>query len=146
MGRFFTLEEAEGLIPRLREWLQQAIEAKKEAVEVERELRSLSARINALGGVEIDPTSVAKRKLARHQAVERLQEAAGNIEKSGALVKDLDTGLIDFPALLENEEVYLCWKLGESRIEYWHRIQDGFAGRKRIADDFGQAGGSGKPN
>ena len=146
MGRFFTLREAEDLIPKLREWLQQAIEAKQEAVEVERELRSLSARISALGGTEIDPTAVAKRKLARDQAVERLQGAARSIEESGALVKDLDTGLIDFPALLENEEVYLCWKLGEPRIEYWHRVQDGFAGRKPIADEFGQAGGSGKPN
>ena len=140
------MQEAEDLIPRLREWLQQAIEAKKEAVEVERELWSLSARINALGGVEIDPSSVAKRKLARDRAVERLQGAAHNIEESGAFVKDLDTGLIDFPALLENEEVYLCWKLGEPRIEYWHYIQDGFAGRKRITNEFGRASGSDKPN
>ncbi len=146
MGKLFTLEEAEDLTPRLGEWLQQAIDAKKEAVEVERELRSLSARINALGGAEIDPTAVAKRKLARDQAVERLQAVARSIEESGALVKDLDTGLIDFPALLGNEEVYLCWKLGEPRIEYWHRIQDGFAGRKRIAGEFGQGGVSGKPN
>ena len=146
MGKRFSLQEAEDLIPRLREWLQQAIEAKKEAVAVERELRSLSARISALGGAEIDPTSVAKRKIERDQAVERLQAAARSIEESGALVKDLDAGLIDFPALLENEEVYLCWKLGEPRIEYWHRVQDGFAGRKRIAGEFGQAGGSGKPN
>lgn len=146
MGRLFTLKEAEELIPRLRNWLQQAIEAKKEAVEVERELQLLSARINALGGAEIDPTAVVKRKLARDQAVERLQGAARSIEESGVLVKDLDKGLIDFPALLQNEEVYLCWQLGESRVEYWHRVQDGFAGRKRIANEFGQSSGSGKPN
>jgi len=67
--------------------------------------------------------------------VERLVEVSRAIEAKGILVKDLDQGLIDFPHIRENgEEVYLCWKLGEKEIGYWHRISDGFAGRKAIQE------------
>jgi hypothetical protein len=67
--------------------------------------------------------------------VERLVEVSQEIESKGILVKDLDQGLIDFPHLRDNEEeVYLCWKLGEEAIGYWHRIPDGFAGRKGIQE------------
>lgn len=67
--------------------------------------------------------------------VERLVEVSQEIESKGILVKDLDQGLIDFPHIRENgEEVYLCWKLGEETIGYWHRIPDGFAGRKGIQE------------
>ena len=59
------------------------------------------------------------------QAVEKVQEF-------GCLVKDLDIGLIDFPTLLKGEEVYLCWKLGEAGIRFWHGVQEGFRGRKPI--------------
>jgi hypothetical protein len=59
------------------------------------------------------------------------------IEDSGCIVKDLDVGLVDFPALLGEEQVLLCWKLGEPRIEYWHRNEEGFGGRKPIDGEFG---------
>ena len=54
------------------------------------------------------------------------------IVEHGAEVKDLDEGLIDFPALRGGETVLLCWKLGEGEIEYWHRVEDGFAGRRPL--------------
>jgi len=65
--------------------------------------------------------------------LEQLVEIAKNLEKKGIIIKGLDDGLIDFPHIRSNkEEVYLCWKLGEANINYWHRIPDGFAGRKSI--------------
>jgi hypothetical protein len=63
-----------------------------------------------------------------------------HIEESGCVVKDLDIGLVDFPAMLGDEQVFLCWKLGEPRIEFWHRMDEGFAGRKPISDEFGSSG------
>jgi hypothetical protein len=59
-------------------------------------------------------------------------EAVNKIQETGCVVKDLDTGLIDFPSLLDGQEVYLCWKVGEDRIEYWHGLHEGFAGRKPL--------------
>ena len=65
--------------------------------------------------------------------VERLVEIAGEMDLRGIVIKDLDTGLIDFPHIRSNgEEVYLCWKLGENDIHYWHRIPDGFSGRRPV--------------
>lgn len=65
--------------------------------------------------------------------LERLVDIIKQLEKKGVLVKNLEDGLIDFPHVRSNnEEVYLCWKLGESDIMFWHRITDGFAGRKSI--------------
>jgi len=65
----------------------------------------------------------------------RLVEIAQNIERKGVLIKGIDEGLIDFPHVRSNgEEVYLCWKVGEVDILYWHRIPDGFAGRRSITE------------
>ena len=54
------------------------------------------------------------------------------VQSFGCLIKDLDVGLIDFPTLYRGEEVYLCWKLGEDGIEFWHGVSEGFRGRKKI--------------
>jgi hypothetical protein len=67
--------------------------------------------------------------------VETLVEIVSGLEKRGIVVKDLDEGLIDFPAVRENgQEVYLCWKIGENDIRFWHGLEEGFAGRKRIEE------------
>jgi hypothetical protein len=67
--------------------------------------------------------------------METLVEIVRGLEQRGIIVKGLDQGLIDFPHIRENsEEVYLCWKVGEDDIQYWHRIPDGFAGRKHIEE------------
>ncbi|HXF99819.1 MAG TPA: DUF2203 domain-containing protein [Bacteroidota bacterium] len=67
--------------------------------------------------------------------METLVEIVRGLEARGILVKGLDQGLIDFPHIRSNgEEVYLCWKVGENDIGYWHRIEDGYAGRRRIEE------------
>lgn len=69
------------------------------------------------------------------QEVETLVEIVRGLEARGILVKGLDQGLIDFPHIRSNgEEVYLCWKVGENDIAYWHRIDDGYAGRRHIEE------------
>ena len=67
------------------------------------------------------------------EELEQLVKIARNLEKKGIIIKGLDEGLIDFPYIRSNgEEVYLCWKLGEATINFWHRIPDGFQGRKGL--------------
>lgn len=67
--------------------------------------------------------------------LERLVDIAHSIEGKGVLIKGLDEGLIDFPHIRSNgEEVYLCWKIGERDIQYWHRIPNGFAGRRSVSE------------
>lgn len=146
MPKLFTLQEAEEFLPRIEKWLRTAIEAKEEVVAAEKELENLRTRIHMMGGMELDPTAVAARRVLKDHGVERFREAMGQIEQSGCVVKDLDIGLVDFPARLGSEEVYLCWRLGEPRIEYWHRMDEGFSGRKHIQDEFGGSKDEPRPN
>jgi len=88
------------------------------------------------GGASVDRAQVLQAKNQRDAIVPRLKEAIEKIHDLGCLVKDLDIGLIDFPTLLRGEEVYLCWKLGEPGIQFWHGVEEGFRGRKRIDQDF----------
>ncbi len=85
----------------------------------------------------LDITAAHKRKIALEALVQRAKDAIEEIDAIGVQVKDLDIGLLDFPCLLEGETVLLCWKRGEPRIEFWHRIEDGFAGRQPIDARFG---------
>jgi len=136
MSRMFTLHEAEALLPSMEGWLRAAIESRKSASEAEEQINALLLRINLTGGVQIDIGRVAELKSNKEQQIELLKQTLGEIEASGAVLKDLDIGLVDFPTLLDGEEVYLCWKLGESGIGFWHHTTEGYAGRKQIDRDF----------
>ena len=136
MARRFTLEEAESLLPAIEKSLREAISSKTELEEVETALRSINQRVIMLGGVLVDRSAIYQNRLRRDQSAERLKAAIEKIQETGCLIKDLDVGLVDFPTLFRGEEVYLCWKLGECGISFWHGTQEGFAGRKPIDPEF----------
>jgi hypothetical protein len=77
---------------------------------------------------------VARRKAEREKAVQRAKDSVAEIDATGVQVKDLDIGLLDFPCIVGDEVILLCWKLGENKITHWHGTQEGFAGRKPIDD------------
>src|SRR5712692_10114719 len=145
MSRLFTLPEAEELLPNMERLLRTAIDSRKSAAENEDKMNAYLVRINLHGGVQLDINRVADIKLGKEQSMERLKQALTEIENSGVLVKDLDVGLIDFPTLLDGAEVYLCWKLGEPHIGFWHNTTEGFAGRKSIDEDFLKHHKGGRP-
>lgn len=130
--KYFKRQEAEELLPMIGGCLEQAREKKQEIDGLEGDLSRASARIMVLGGSIPTYTELAKKKAERDQLMSQMMETIEKIQQTGCLVKDLDRGLVDFPTLMEGEEVYLCWKLGEERIGYWHGIHEGFAGRKPL--------------
>ena len=136
MSKRFTLETAEGLLPEIEKRLRGAIAFKAAFDEAQGELHAIGQRVMMLGGVLVDREKVNQNKLRRDQYAEKLKTTIENIQELGCIIKDLDIGLVDFPTLFRGEEVYLCWKLGEPGIEFWHGTQEGFAGRKRIDDAF----------
>jgi hypothetical protein len=136
MARRFTLEEAESLLPEIEDSLRQAISLKAEYELAEGELQSINRRITMMGGVLIGREEVQRHKLQRDRSAEGLKTAIETILEFGCVIKDLDVGLIDFTTLYRGEEVYLCWKLGESGISFWHGTHEGFAGRKPIDEEF----------
>ncbi len=83
-----------------------------------------------MGGVRMDRAQSLEQKNRREAAAGALKQSIEKIQEFGCLVKDLDIGLIDFPTLFQGQEVYLCWKLGEDGIRFWHGVHEGFRGRK----------------
>jgi len=136
MSRFFTLQQAERLIPQVESGLRAAISLKSEYAAAETEVQQTSRHIMMSGGVQVDVNQVMKQKERRDAISSRLKEAVENINEIGCVIKDLDVGLIDFPTMFRGQEVYLCWKLGEPAIQFWHGVEEGFRGRKKIDQDF----------
>ena len=146
MPRFFTLPQAEKLLPDVEQALREAIALKAEYAEAEQDWEQFSTRLAMLGGVLVDHTQMMERKSRRESAAQRLKATLEQIQEFGCLVKDLDIGLLDFPTLLNGVEVYLCWKLGESGIHFWHGVEEGFRGRKPIDQEFLAAHRGEQPN
>lgn len=136
MAKRFTLAEAQGLIPEVDKLLRKAVASKAEYDAAEHAIEQFSQHIMLMGGVSVDRQHAQDDRNRREKAAETLRSAIESVQEFGCLVKDLDMGLIDFPTLFRGVEVYLCWKLGEPGIEYWHGVEEGFRGRKAIDDDF----------
>jgi hypothetical protein len=136
MPRYFTLPQAEKLLPEVASAIREAISHKSAYQQAEEEWQSFASRVTMLGGVRVDHSKVMDQKRRRESSALLLKQAVERIQEYGCVVKDLDIGLIDFPTLFQGEEVYLCWKLGESGIQFWHGVHEGFRGRKQIDEKF----------
>jgi hypothetical protein len=136
MPRFFTLQQAESVLPDVEAAIRQTISLKADYEGAEAEWHSFSQRISAMGGMRMDRAQAMEQRNRRESAASALKQSIEKIQEFGCLVKDLDIGLIDFPTLFQGQEVYLCWKLGEGGIQFWHGIHEGFRGRKPIDAEF----------
>jgi hypothetical protein len=134
--RYFNLLEAEGLLPQVERLLRGLIRSKQEYEEVDADLSQIKQRIALLGGTVPPHDRTLQLRQRKDAAARALKSTLEQIQEIGCELKDVDTGLIDFPTLYRDREVYLCWKLGESGIGYWHHVEDGFRGRRPIDSDF----------
>lgn len=136
MSKRFTHAEAQRLLPEVGRLLRDALDAKSEYQEAEKAIQGMSERVMMMGGVVIDREQALNSRSRRDAAAGTLKTAIEAVHEIGCLVKDLDIGLVDFPTTFNGVEVYLCWKLGEPRIEFWHGVEEGFRGRKPIDREF----------
>ena len=131
MERTFTRDEANAALADVRPLAAQMVEAKRALDEAQEQSDDAARSISGNGG-GIPPAELA----ALHEQLEqRATELAGIVDELhelGVQVKDLDSGLVDFPALREGERVLLCWRLGEDEVAFWHGLEDGFAGRQPL--------------
>jgi len=132
--KLFDRREAEELLPAIEPFLEEAQKQKRALDSITAEISNAALRIMMLGGSLPPFAELNRKKNQREKVAEQLNQTVDEIQQTGCLVKDLDTGLVDFPSLRRGEKVYLCWKLGEERIGYWHGIEEGFAGRKPLDD------------
>jgi len=143
----FTIDEAQSLLPLLEALLKRAIEGKQAAEKIESDLSELARRIYLSGGMKVDAVSVIKQRGELEEHMKRVRETITEIDEIGVQVKDLDSGLLDFPCRLDDQVVLLCWRMGETSIEHWHTMEAGFKGRQPVDDRFRRRSSQGgRPN
>ena len=121
--KHYTREEARALLPKIRQWL-------KRVVELRGELEKADQRVAAL----IEPGRDVGGELVNRwvKIMAEIKEALLEFHRREIQIKDLDRGLIDFPAMIGGKEVFLCWEQDEEDIEFWHDLDAGYAGRERL--------------
>jgi len=132
--RHFTPDEANAALEQVRPLVEQLVAQRAEHMAALERQEELERKIRGNGG-GIPPAQLAEATAEVDAVARRLAKLVDEIAGHGAEVKDLDTGLIDFPALRNGETVLLCWRLGEDEIGFWHGTDDGFAGRKPLPFD-----------
>ena len=129
--RLFTLEQANEALGQVRPLAERMVERRRALVEAMERQEELAVRIGGNGG-GLQPSDLAAAQEAIEREAASDADAVERIHALGAIVKDIDSGLVDFPALREGEEVLLCWRLGEDEIAWYHGHDDGFAGRRPL--------------
>jgi hypothetical protein len=129
--RYFTLPEAQALLPRLREVLDALRSTHDEAALKKTQIDLLWKRLEA--GETVLGT-IGREQKQMDALVSRLTAISEDVDKIGCVLRDVDAGLVDFPARVRGgRTVFLCWRLGEPEIGFWHGTNEGFAGRKPLA-------------
>jgi hypothetical protein len=131
--RYFTLEQANAALDEVRPLAERMVAHRREAAVLLTRRAGLTSTIAGNGG-DLDPGELARVEAEIGEQAKGVARCVNEIHGLGAQVKDADEGLVDFPALHGDEEVLLCWKLGEDEIAYWHSLEDGFAGRRPLSD------------
>jgi hypothetical protein len=125
--RLFSLSEANRLIPSLEEHLSAVKKGKSVLVHTKDEIKKASKNAQFGGGSFVAPHYIS--------ALEQINDNLQKIQEMGVLVKDVEMGLCDFPHLHEGRVVYLCWKLGEPEVGWWHEVHSGYASRQPLGSD-----------
>lgn len=135
--KYFTAAEANATLPLVRAIVRDITELSREIHErQERLARVRPPKHGQISEAYQEELRLAEAEMERDQ--ERLLGYTQELRNLGVELKDYFTGLVDFPCLMDDREVYLCWRLGEAEVAYWHEVEAGFAGRQRLKTQVGK--------
>jgi hypothetical protein len=129
--RYFTVDEANEALGEVRPLTEELVAHRRALVELQERQLALTERIAGNGG-NVEPRQLQEAQDRLDEEVAGIARCVARIHELGALVKDLDAGLVDFPAKRGDEDVLLCWRVGEEEIGFWHGLDEGFSGRKPL--------------
>jgi hypothetical protein len=137
MGRFFDIDEADAALAEVGPLCATLADQREELIRLRD--RTLAAQRPATGvrpgaPAPLDEAEARRIKLRMQGVIDQMAAAVARIDALGITLRDIERGLIDFPALVSGRQVWLCWQLGEDRIGYWHELDEGFGGRRPIAE------------
>jgi hypothetical protein len=131
MPRTYTPEEANEALAELRPVAEQMVAHRRALTEAQRRQAELVVTIAGNGG-DLGPSDLSEAAEAIQRAADAINECVAILDEADVQVKSLEEGLLDFPSERDGEDVFLCWKVGEERVAFWHGIDEGFAGRKPL--------------
>jgi hypothetical protein len=121
--KHYTREEAQALLPQLRQWLERLNRLREDLARFEKRLGGMTDQGHDIGGETVNNWI---------RALADMQHLLAEFQRRQIFIKDLSRGLIDFPAIISGREVFLCWESDEEAIEFWHDLETGFGGRERL--------------
>ncbi len=130
MARYFVIDEANEVLREARPVLEELRDDRERVAEIQAALQ----RERETNGSAEHAEQLAEREQELRQVVRRMQQAVLQIDGWGITLRDISTGLIDFPALANGRPIWLCWRLGEDDIGWWHEANSGFDSRKPLAE------------
>ena len=130
--RTYHVEEANRLLPQVRHLTGRVVEVSRQLPELQDQLRIAEYRMRRPGAGDLERDAYRRAAALLRSAEEELVRAVGALEEMGVALKDAQIGLVDFLSYREGELVELCWRLGEESVSHWHRIGEGYAGRKPV--------------
>ena len=144
MARFFDLDEAADTLPELRGILTRLRDQRAELIRLRDEVLEQQAAVEAAGEpgspaagsarAAEDVAELRRVRLRMQGVIDQMQAGVARIDELGITLRDIETGLVDFPALVNGRQVWLCWRLGEDAIDSWHELSTGVAGRRPLAE------------
>lgn len=126
MFSFYTPIEANKILPEIQSKFKKVLEQRDKITKINAELNEVISQDKSF---EI----FFRKKMELNQTINSIYKNIEDIESFGILIKSFDEGLLDFPSKRYDEEVWLCWKIGEDKIKFWHRKNEGFMGRKPLS-------------
>lgn len=130
MVRYYDIDAANARIRELRPLLEQLRDDRNDIAKAQADL----ARFHQSNGHSDHAGELAKREQDLRETVRRMEAAVVQIDAWSVTLRDISTGLIDFPALVTGRPIWLCWRLGEGDIDWWHEYDTGIAGRQALAE------------
>jgi hypothetical protein len=127
----FSIEEANEALEEVRPLTEELVGHRRALVKLQQRQAAVTTRIAGNGG-NVEPHELEDMQERLDEEVAGIARCVARIHEVGALVKDLDVGLVDFPATRDGEEILLCWRLGEAEVGFWHGLDEGFSGRKPL--------------
>lgn len=131
MPRYFTREEAERLLPQIRPLMEEVQRRSMVFDQLRREVEAVEGRLKGNGHLG-EAKKLEERQQAMRDVRQGIATLVDEVQALGVEVKDLTMGLVDFRAVREGQEVYLCWRVGEPRVAWWHPLETGFSSRQKL--------------
>jgi hypothetical protein len=128
MSILFTIDQANTILPKVKKRFDEILFCKNNVIDIQEELQNLSD-----SNCTFEKFITKKQEL--NHAVTSLYSMIQKLEDMGVMIKSVDEGLLDFPSIRYDEEIWLCWKFGENQVKFWHGKEEGFMGRKPIPQE-----------